>query len=441
VRVYAAVPLSHADLEFEDTDAALVRQVGTDGVSNVERNGLSYQVVTRQYLIFPQHSGQVSIPGPTLSGNIPDRSRTLGMTDPFSGVFSNTPFAGMLGTTKPVRVHADPIVLNVQPRPAAASASYWLPARNVSLQAHWNPSSLETHVGDPVTVDLKIQAEGLTAAQLPDLSTLLNLPSGLKAYPDQPTLKDETPGTDIVGRRDQSVALIADQAGHFTLPELHVNWWDTRANQAREVTLPAQTLTIQPAPGSAPVQAQSQQSATAPAPAASQNAHATPPAGNDTTHSQPAAPTESPWKWVSLGLGLLWLATLGAWLLTRKRRPLAQPAAAAEGPPPDSRAAASASHARSAFLAACQANDAPAARRNLLLWANAKWSGPRITGLNALAKLLGNPETKKLLQALDRACYAHDSWEGATLANALPDLPLPKRSTVTHSGDLAPLYH
>src|SRR6185312_6003291 len=117
VRVYAGVPLSHADLEFEDTDAALVRQVGTDGVSNVEKNGMAYQVVTRQYLLFPQHSGQVSIPGPTLSGNIPDRSRTMGMTDPFSGVFANTQFAGMMGTMKPIRIHGDAIALNVQPRP------------------------------------------------------------------------------------------------------------------------------------------------------------------------------------------------------------------------------------------------------------------------------------------------------------------------------------
>ncbi|HEY6925180.1 MAG TPA: BatD family protein, partial [Steroidobacteraceae bacterium] len=43
VRVYTAVPLSHADLDFGDSDAALVRQVGSDGVSNVEKNGMSYQ--------------------------------------------------------------------------------------------------------------------------------------------------------------------------------------------------------------------------------------------------------------------------------------------------------------------------------------------------------------------------------------------------------------
>jgi hypothetical protein len=437
VRVYAGVPLSHADLEFEDTDAALVRQVGTDSVNNVEKNGMSYQVVTRQYLLFPQHSGELSIPGPTLSGNIPDRSRSLGMTDPFSGVFANSPFAGMMGMTKPVRVHGDPIALSVQPRPSAANASYWLPARNVNLQGSWNPTSLEAHVGDPITLDLKLQAEDLTAAQLPDLSTLLHLPAGLKAYPDQPNLKDAAQGTDIIGTRDQSVALIADQPGRFTLPELHVTWWDTRTNQAREATLPAQTLEIQPVPGSAPVQAQAQQ------PAAASAARSTPPssAGNGATHPQTSTPasTESIWKWISLGFGLLWLATLGAWFATQRRRPPPPPATAA--PSEDSPSSASASQARSAFQAACRANDPAAARRNLLLWANAKWRGPRIHGLKALAKLLGNADTAKLLNALDRACYGEGPWDGAALATALPELPLPKPAMAANRSELAPLYH
>jgi hypothetical protein len=435
VRVYAAVPLSHADLDFGDTDAALVRQVGSDGVSNAEKNGMSYQVVTRQYLVFPQHSGQVSIPGPTLSGSVPDRSGAMGLSDPFSGVFANSPFAGMLGTARPIRIHADPIVLNVQPRPAGANASYWLPARNVSLQAHWNPSSLETHVGDPITVDLKLQADGLTAAQLPDVSAMLSLPSGLKAYPDQPNLKDATQAADIVGTRDQSVALIADQSGRFTIPELHLSWWDTRANQAREVTLPAQTLSVQPAPGSVPITAQSQQ----PASAAQAAPSALPPSGNDKTQPQsthPSANDERPWKWISLGFGVLWLATLAAWLATRKRR--SPPSA--PGSPEETHAAANASQARSAFQAACRANDAPAARRNLLLWANAKWKGPRIQGLSALAKLLGNPEITRLLHALDGACYAQDPWDGAALAKALPDLIFPERTTSANRRELAPLY-
>ncbi len=446
VRVFAAVPLAHADLEFPDTDAALVRQAGSDAVNTVERNGQSYQVVTRQYLLFPQHSGHVSIEGPTLSGEIPDRTRALGLSDPFSGLLANSPFNGMFGTTRPIRLHGEPIELDVQPRPASAGASYWLPASNVSLEAHWNPSQLQAHVGDPVTLDLRLQADGLTAAQLPDLSTLLVVPPGLKAYPDAPSLKDTPHGLDLIGSREQSIALIADEPGQFTIPELRLSWWDTRTNQIREAVMPAQTLTMLPAPGaggSVQAPAQSQPSATT---GANESPSAASPARKSNRPmsgaSQPASITSDdiPWKWISLALGLLWLGTLAAWLTTRRRGRTVSMGAVADGSQSAPDNAMRAGPLRAAFLAACRDNDAIAARRNLLLWANAEWTGPRIRGLNALAKLISDAQTVRQLQALDRACYAAEPWDGAALANAVAIMQLPKRPKPHGERELAPLY-
>ena len=438
VKIYVGVPIVRADLDFPDTNDALVRQIGQDSRNTVDRNGQTYQVVTRHYLIFPQRSGHIAIQGPILSGNILDRSRSPGFADPFADVFGNSPFAGMMGTTKPIRIHADPIVLDVQPRPANAAASYWLPARNVSLQAHWNPTSLQAHVGDPITLTLKLRAEGLTGAQLPDLPTLLKLPPGLKAYPDQPALKDEPQGSDLIGSREQSVALIADQPGQFTIPELHLTWWDTQTNQPREATLPSQTLAVLAAPGAGnPRQAPAQ----SPQTAAAMDNHEPQSSSTAGDHNGGPPAKDQPsgdmtWKWISLGLGLLWLATLGAWLGTRKRSVATTNTATVD----NAASAAGRAQARSAFLAACRANDASSARRNLLLWANAEWRGPRFHGLNALAKVLANSEITAQLQALDRACYAQGSWDGQALANILTTLPLPKRPAATGTRELAPLY-
>src|SRR6185437_3987766 len=172
---------------------------------------------------------------------------------PFGGFFGGPSF-GMLRTVHPVRLHGSPIVLSVRPRPAGAVGSYWLPARDITLSATWNPAKLTARAGDPVTLDVDLQATGLTAAQLPDLSSLLNTPAGLKAYPDQPKLTDSTQGGELVGSRDQTIALMADSPGHYTIPALTVSWWDTQNNQPRTATLPARTLTILPAAGSsAPV--------------------------------------------------------------------------------------------------------------------------------------------------------------------------------------------
>jgi hypothetical protein len=451
VRVYAAVPLSQADLDFPATDAALVRQVGSDETGTSEKNGQSYQVVVRHYLLFPQRSGQLSIPGPVLSGAIPARTRRADPNDPFSGFFGGSPFAGMMNATKPIRLNGEPITLDVRPRPAGAGMSYWLPARNVALTAQWRPADLQAHVGDPVTVDLRLQATGLTAAQLPDLSTLLNLPPGLKAYPDEPKFKDVAQGSDIVGNREQNIALIADQAGSFTIPELRLSWWDTQSNQTREIVIPARTLVVQPAAGSkspAPTGASDGQTATvnnatstAPqSPAASP----TPPTGTlpvasgGRTNTQPGGLGGSygPWAWVSLGLGILWIATLVGWLMARRRAAPAATNPQRAGHP----ATTDQSSARAAFHAACNANDAGAARRNLLLWANAVLPPPRILGLGDLAKRMDDPQLATLLRALDRGCYAGDPWNGAALAAALPKLTISEQIGSSKPRELAPLY-
>jgi hypothetical protein len=431
VKVYAAVPLSHADLEFSASDAAQVRQVGSDTAGTSDRNGQAYQVVTRHYLIFPQHSGHLSLPGPVLSGNVPAGLRAGNPNDPFSQFFGNNPFGGLLGVTKPIRLNSQPIELDVQPRPSGAGGNYWLPAQNVKLTARWRPENLQARVGDPLTVTLDLQAEDLTAAQLPDLSTLLALPDGLKAYPDEPKLKDTASGSGLTGEREQNIALIADQPGHFTIPELRLSWWDTRANQARQAVLPAQTLIAAPAPGS-PSNAPVTQQTTA-APTAN-------PVGNT------AAPTISnlttspfPWQWISLGLGLLWLATLAGWLMTRGRggrgggKPASQPTQQTLNAPGKS-----AAHA--AFLAACKANDPSAARRNLLAWANGVLPEQRIPGLNALAKIIGNEVVADLLRTLDRACYAGKPWDGAALAHVFRKWPTRGTGNTGPEQKLAQLY-
>jgi BatD DUF11 like domain len=448
VRVYAAVPLSQADLDFTTTDAALVRQVGSDETGTTEKNGQSYQVVVRHYLVFPQRSGQLSIPGPILSGAIPARTRTADPNDPFSGFFGGSPFGRMMNPTKPIRLNSDPITLDVRPRPTGAGMSYWLPARNVTLTEQWRPTDLQAHVGDPVTVNLRLQATDLTAAQLPDLSTLLSLPPGLKAYPDEPKLKDTAQGSSLVGEREQNIALIADQAGSFTIPELRLSWWDTQSNQTREVVIPARTLIVQPAAGSkspAPTGAPDGQSATAGSAASSarQSPLATPAPANPLANGDRAnAPQRGPgagygpWAWVSLGLGILWIATLIGWIMSRRRSTSAAPKSPQAGQPP----ATDKSGARAAFHAACHANDANAARRNLLLWANAVLAAPRILGLSDLAKRIDDPQLATLLRALDRGCYAGDPWDGAALAAALPKLSMSGQGNENKPGDLTPLY-
>lgn len=427
VRLYAAVPIQRATLDLPTSSDVLVQQLGKDHNSETEINGRQYQVVERHYLLFPQHSGSLKIPGPVLDAQVAVRTRRGTPDDPFSNFFDNSPFAGMMQTVKPVRIHADDIALAVRPRPAAATASYWIPAKNLTVTSEWHPDSLQAQTGEPITLDMHLRAVGLTAAQLPDVASLLQLPPGLKAYPDQAKLDNTEGSGTVVGTREQSVALIADRAGDFQLPAVNIQWWDTRADELRTIELPARTLKVLPGAAnttSAPAQNSAPEI---------QLENNTP---KQTTLSQPASAGNWPWHWVSLTLVILWLGTVLAWWLSRRGKPRAP---STSSPVPAVRANESQAHER--FLSACKLNDAATARRTLLEWARAKWPESPPAGLRALASRLEDANIETLLIELDRACFAGGEWNGAALAKALSRLPAASEKKTNAAGaKLAELY-
>jgi hypothetical protein len=264
----------------------------------------------------------------------------------------------------------------------------------------------------------------------------LSLPAGLKAYPDQPKLDDSTQNGELVGNRDQTIALMADSAGHYTIPALTVTWWDTQADKPRTATLPARILTIVSAPGSNAV------AASGPAAAAQPQLQPAPISSQHTPQPETRKPTPlhspSAWEWVSIGLAVVWLSTLGAWLWSRRSRTVSRPIPAGT-PTGARRLRPDAAKERAAFRAACQADDPHAARTHLLAWAAALW-GNTPAGINAIAARIGDVTVADLLRDLDRACYAGGAWQGGPLAAALTELPVSASQAARPRDGLSPLY-
>lgn len=430
VRLYTDQPLYQASLELQPSNDVLVQQLGQDSQTSATRDGRTYRVIERKYLLFPQRSGKLHLDGPVLNAEVQD-DRASG--DPFGGnaffggVFGRNPFAGMMNVTRPIRIGADPLVLDVRPRPASGTGHDWLPAQNVTLTETWQPDNGPFHVGDPITRHVHLSALGLTASQLPDLSVLMPLPEGLRAYPDQAKLDTGVQGDGVVGTRDQDIALIASRAGRYQLPALHLYWWDTTRNAQREVELPARTLNI--LPGSGGITA-----ATTPAgPTAGTPLQSARPSGS--VAQQILASASAHGYWLSLILGVLWLATLAAWGFSRRhRRPPASPGASRATP------TLAVADARKAFRQACHDNDPHAARRTLLDWARAVWPSNSPLGLQALSDRLDDVEAKNLLKQLDRVCYAGGTWQGKPLAGILTHLDGNIKESALPASGLARLY-
>lgn len=309
VRLYFATQLASGELELDTPDGASLQRVGDDASSVRTVNGRQYNVVERRFLLVPERSGPLTLPGARFNG------RAVGGF--FDDFFERGNGAlNARGASQTLQVRAQP---DNAPQP-------WLPLHDLRLRYTATPQ--QATAGQAVQVVVEATAEGATRAQFPDLPT--------PSVPDaqvfaEPAQYDErfvggTPQLKLTRR----YSIVPNRAGVLVMPGLRMDWWDVAAGTAREARLPDVTLQVAPGSGgfAAPPPAQA-------APAATDVA--VPDGG-----VSGAVPAPRPWPWIGLAglFALLWLATL-AWLLWQRRAAPRAAASAAAGaapaPPPMSR--------------------------------------------------------------------------------------------------------
>ncbi|VVP90401.1 BatD family protein [Pseudomonas fluorescens] len=103
-------------------------------------------------------------------------------------------------------------------------------------------SATPLKVGDSITRQLTLQADGALAMALP-IPTFRDIP-GLSRYAKTPqvTSLDDGRGDILGGQRIDSVTYRIDKAGSHTLPAIEVKWWDTSTRQSRTAQVPAVTF-------------------------------------------------------------------------------------------------------------------------------------------------------------------------------------------------------
>ena len=401
VRLYLAGTLSGGSLSEPKLPGIDARRLGDDLDYDVVRGGRAYHVIERRYALIPQQPGTIQLPSVGFQGELIDPS------DPDS----------FFAMGSPTSTASPPVTIQVDPVPPGWGSSAWLPARALSLTLDGLPADGKVRVGQPLDLVMTLQATGLPYEALPALS----LPEldGATVYPDKPVTGTRNDGQWLIGRRQQSFALVPGRAGTLVLPAVTLKWWNVQTGQAEEARIPAHTLTVLPGAGvgSAP-------SALAPAHAASASAPSSPVA---------TARRAPPWRTAALVIVALVLAagTLLAWWAWRR-----QTGAVAVDP---SVRVPSGRRLRAAFLAAAHGNDAATQAHALLAWARAE--RPGLANLGALADALASAAQREAIDRLQRRRFA------ATEGEAAPDLAAAFASGFqwrdTRSGDeppLPPLY-
>lgn len=405
VRLLFSAPLRDASLGEPRIDGALVYRLGDEVRSTTERDGQQYQVVERRYAVLPQRSGSLTIGGPTLNARVAEpnqrggnlRDRLFGR-DPFPDIASG------LVQGRPIQLRGTDLEIEVQP-PPPGSASPWLPAESLALDASWAGGSPTARVGEPLTRTIAITAQGLAGEQLPE--PVLDA-AGVKVYADKSRAETRAEGETLVAQRVLKAAYVPTRAGQLTLPEIRIDWWDTTSGRPAVARLPAQVLQVLPAPGGGTVQS---------GPAAPGSPLPAPASRADAVSDNRAAATGggsstgfNPWPWLALLLGLGWALSVVLWLRSRRRRPA--PTAAQQPAPPPAQPAAG-PRPLAALEQACLAADPHGARSALLAWAAVQWPDDPPRRLELLAARLP-PAAAAVLAEIDRCLYAEGCarWDG-----------------------------
>ncbi|QOD90656.1 BatD family protein [Lysobacter sp. CW239] len=401
VRLYSAVPLVSGQLDQPAPDGASLRQVGDDAQYSRQIDGRRYQVIERRYLLIPERSGDLVVPGATFQGR-----GASGFFDEF------------LGGGGALQAQAPPRKVAVQPVPAQAPQP-WLPLHGLTLNYRATPQQLR--VGEAATLTVEAVVDGASAAQMPELQ--LPPVDGVQVFAE-PVQADER----FVDGRPQvtltrQFALVPSRAGPLRMPGLQLDWWDVGGDQARIARLPPLEWTVAAGTGGR---------AGRPPSASAAPAAANPPASSSGPPTASSLPTGADRRWVlaTAAFGLLWLLTL-LWGLHR------QPAHVAANPSAAMTHAPAAKPGIAAFKRALDSGDFDEVADRLCALAQ-----PPVQGLDEVRARLADPAQADAVEAMQRARWG--GGDGVVARRLMRDAfargPRWRPSSAAPPSPLPPLY-
>lgn len=288
VRLYYATPLVSGQLDLDPPDGALLQRVGEIVQSSREIDGRRYSTAERRFLLVPERSGALILPGARFEGR-----GAGGWMDDLLG-----------GNSRQVNITGAPRTLQVRPQPAGAPQP-WLPVRD--LRTRYTAVPQQLRAGEAGTLTIETTVVGATQAQLPELPTP-SIP-GAQVFAEPPQFDERFVGGTPQVTLTRRYSVVPSQAGRLMVPGTAMAWWDVRAGAARRATLPDLTLPVvvgTGSPSSVPV-------------AGAARGAATLPAGPDDDillEGERRVPSHL-WPWLAAGFAVLWLITL-LWALTRR---------------------------------------------------------------------------------------------------------------------------
>lgn len=217
----------------------LILSLGNPDITTEVVNGQTQRKIIFKYALFAQKSGQLEIPAATFDGYVLG-DPTQNMSLNFGGVF-NIGMQGLLNIERPISLRAPAQNINVLAA-APEAKGWWLPAKNVTLEAEDLTPLTDLKQGEPFRRKITLEADGISFTQLPEIS--------FPATPDFKQYAEKSDGVNLLrqglvaGQKKVTNVYVPEKAGQMTIPEISVDWFNITTQKMERAVVPAQTINV-----------------------------------------------------------------------------------------------------------------------------------------------------------------------------------------------------
>lgn len=415
LKLYSAFALQNANISTPNHPNLVIERLSDDQIQYEEVNGTQYQVITREYLAFPQQSGKLEIPPQKISAMI------------------NTNLGRRL-----IKAQSKAITLDVLPIPASYPNDDWLPATKVSLLNTLSPTA-DVKVGDTLIWQIDAFANGALAEQMPVFS--YSSTKDYKLYPQPAKLNSRKSNNGITGEQSIQIEVVPTTPGKLILPEVEIVFWNTDTRQLERTYAVPPTVEVT---GMALIDVENNEKAkkfltpqtgsvapislAKPKEEEQQEANTEPLMGNvDLTLDD----GQQGWSIKSILIAILSVIAIITLISTIsliiKKRKDNNTGEEEEVPTLQVFAPLNTQDEKSAYqalLMACQNHDLKSLRGKSLEWARHRWGEDQINGLDDIKRLSESTNLSQLLMEAELIMYSNTAasdWDGNDLADALEE--------------------
>lgn len=206
LRYYHLGSLVRGNIDSPEFDGFMVERLQNQRSFERQMEGRTYRVYEWVYALYPQSSGEITIPAQHFDGTLLHQRQL-----------------------RQVEKNSETIQLNVKPIPAEFPANAeWLPAKSLQLSDEWTqPDSLKT--GETLGRRITLQARGLKASQLPSLEW--KEAQDYRLYSDPVSQNDHIESGGLSSHKMQDFMMVLLKPGQVDFQSIEIPWWNTQTDQ------------------------------------------------------------------------------------------------------------------------------------------------------------------------------------------------------------------